>query len=267
MSLIIYIIIGAVILLLLSRALDKKTDSDSGTSSRRSPSELDDQTHEPVKEDSREASFWEVEQPFPVKATLHISYEDADGMQTERTVDVRQFGANGSGGLIRGRCRLRNANRTFRTDRITSCVDGETGEVVKDAGAYLRAKHEGSPEHKRETLLVDEYDTLRILLYVGKADGQLRAAEKAVIRNTCRALVKDSSISDEVIDDVFTSLDVPSIDAFKRAIKRVMQRKSLGERLILIKAAQDMVATQKTVHASEKQALEYMEQTLAVSAP
>ena len=102
-----------------------------------------------------------------------------------------------------------------------------------------------------------EYDTLRVLLYVGKADGQLRAAEKAVIRNTCVALSKDSRITDEMIGDLFSSLDVPTIHAFKLAVGRISKREP-SARKILLNAAEEMVATQKTVHHSEQEALDYM---------
>ena len=215
--------------------------------------------------DNWEGSFWEVEEPFPVKATLRINYEDGDGQQTDRTVDVRQFGAYGPGSLLIGHCRMRNATRTFRTDRIKRCVDEETGEVVGDVAQYLRAKYENSPEHTRDKLYEEEYDTLRILLYVGKADGQLRAAEKTIIRNACRILAKDSRITDELIDEIFASLDVPTIHAFKLAVGRLVG-KPLDARLMLIKSAQDMVKTQKTVHPSEQEALDYMEKRLAISA-
>jgi hypothetical protein len=146
-----------------------------------------------IDKDNWEGSFWEVQDPFPVKASLRIDYEDGAGKKTERVVDVRQFGIDGYGNLLIGHCLMRNATRTFRTDRIKRCIDEETGEVVDDVFAYLRAKYESSPEHARDRLYEEEYDTLRVLLYVGKADGQLRAAEKAIIRVACRALANDLS--------------------------------------------------------------------------
>lgn len=210
-----------------------------------------------IDKDNWEGSFWEVQEPFPVKATLRIEYEDGAGKKTERVVDIHQFGADLSGGLLIGHCRMRNATRTFRFDRIKKCVDDETGEIVDDIYSYLRAKYESSPEHARDKFYEDEYDTLRVLFYVGKADGQLRAAEKAIIRETCRALANDSRMTDEVIDDLFSSLDVPTIHAFKLAVGR-LAKKAPEARAMLVKAAEDMIATQKTVHPSEKEALDYM---------
>jgi len=263
---IILIILGVIILLVLSRAAAAKGNPKSDASTLPSHNLYAGQGDNTDEDsDNWEGSFWDVEEPLPVKATLRLTYEDAKGKKSERTVDVRQFGAYGPTTLVIGRCHMRNATRTFRADRIERCVDEETGEVVSDVGAYLRAKYETSPESTKDKLLDEEYDTLRILLYVGKADGQLRAAEKEIIRNTCRAMANDSRITDQMIDRLFNALDVPSIHAFKLAVGRLVG-KPLEARLMLIKASQDMVATQKTVHPSEQEALDYMEKKLAGSA-
>jgi hypothetical protein len=211
--------------------------------------------------DNWEGSFWEVQQPFPAKATLRIKYEDGAGKQTERVVDVRQFGTDVGGNILIGNCRMRNATRTFRTDRIKRCIDEEAGEIVSDVFAYLREKYDSSPERTRDTLIEVEYDTLRVLLYVGKADGQLRAPERAIIRETCRALANDSRITDAMIDESFSSLDAPTLHAFKLAVGRIGKTETAG-RTLLMKAAEDMVATQKTVNPAEKDALEYLRKRL-----
>ena len=218
-----------------------------------------------IDKDNWEGSFWEVQEPFPVKASLRINYEDGAGKATERVVDIRQFGSDLYGNLLIGRCRLRNATRTFLTDRIKKCIDEETGEIVEEVFAYLRAKYESSPECTLDKLYEEEYDTLRILLYVGKADGQLRAAEKVIIRDTCCALANDSRLTDALIDEMFSALDVPTLQAFKMAVGRLAQ-KSSDARAVLIKAAEDMAATQKTVHPAEKEAIDYMHKRLAVAA-
>lgn len=156
-------------------------------------------THAPqpqIDQDEWEGSFWEVTQPLPAKARLRLKYTDGAGRKSERTVDVRQFGAMGSNALLIGHCHMRNATRTFRSDRIGSCIDEETGEVLSDVPAYLQQKYDQSPDKTRDLLLEGEYDTLRVLLYVGKADGQLRVAEKAVIRHTCIAIANDSRLTD-----------------------------------------------------------------------
>ena len=57
----------------------------------------------------------------------------------------------------------------------------------------------------------------------------------------------------------------PKLCIPKLAVGRLVG-KPLDARLMLIKSAQDMVKTQKTVHPSEQEALDYMENRLAISA-
>jgi hypothetical protein len=212
--------------------------------------------------DAWEGSFWEVQEPITCKAKLRFRYVDGTGRRTERTVDVRQLGGYADTTLLIGHCSLRDATRTFRTDRITNCVDVDTGEVVKDVVAHLKKRYEESPEHSRDKLLEEEYDTLRVLLYMGKADGQLRAAEKSIIRETCVALASDSRMTDATIDDMFVTMDVPTLQAFKLAVGRLAKREQTS-RAVVLGAAEKMIATQKTVHPAEQEAVDYMRKRFA----
>ncbi len=220
---------------------------------------------ESIEKDEWEGSFWEVAQPLPAKAKLRLKYTDGAGRKTERTVDVRQFGAVGANTLIIGHCNMRDATRTFRSDRIESCIDEETGEVVTDVRAYLQLKYDQSPDHTKDLLLEGEYDTLRVLLYVGKADGQLRAAEKAVIRDTCVAITNDSRLTDGTIDDLLANMDVPTLQAFKLAVGRLAKRDQSAQ-IVVMTAAEKMVATQKSVHQAEQEALDYMKKRFTFGA-
>ena len=223
------------------------------------------QPRENIDKDEWEGSFWEVSQPLAAKAKLRLKYTDGAGRKTERTVNVRQFGAIGTNTLLIGHCNMRDATRTFRSDRIESCIDEETGEVVSDVRTYLQNKYDQSPDRTKDLLLEGEYDTLRVLLYVGKADGQLRAAEKTVIRNTCVAITNDSRLTDGTIDDLLANMDVPTLQAFKLAVGRLAKRDQAAQAVVMT-AAEKMVATQKTVHQAEQEALDYMKKRFATSA-
>jgi hypothetical protein len=220
---------------------------------------------ENIDKDEWEGSFWEVAQPLPSKAKLRIEYTDGAGRKTQRTVDVRQFGAIGSNTLLIGHCNMRDATRTFRTDRIEACIDEETGEVVTDVRTYLQTKYDQSPDRSKDLLFEGEYDTLRVLLYVGKADGQLRAAEKTVIRDTCVAITNDSRLTDSAIDDLLANLDVPTLQAFKLAVGRLSKRDQAAQTMVMT-AAERIVATQKAVHQAEQDALDYMKKRFTTGA-
>ena len=212
--------------------------------------------------DAWEGTFWEVADPRDLAVSLEFDYVDGAGRKTHRTVEVRQFGDMGSTVLIIGRCLMRRATRTFRADRMTRCVDLSTGELVSDVAAYMRALYEASPARGREQLIAAEFDTLRVLLYVGKADGQLRAPEKAVIRHTAKAFAPASELGDGDIDRVLAELAAPTIGAFKLAVGRLARRDAAIKEMLL-KAAEAMVATQKTVHQAEQEALDYMRKRFA----
>ena len=220
------------------------------------------QPRESIDKDEWEGSFWEVAQPLPAKAKLRLNYTDGAGRKIERTVDVRQFGAVGPNTLLIGHCNMRDATRTFRSDRIQSCIDEDTGEIVTDVCTYLQTRYDQSPDRTRDLLLEGEYDTLRVLLYVGKADGQLRAAEKVVIRDTCVAITADSRLTDATIEDLLKNMDVPTLQAFKLALGRLAKRDQAAQ-VVVMTAAEKMVATQKLVHQAEQEALDYMKKRFA----
>lgn len=212
--------------------------------------------------DAFEGSFWEDRGPFPVKATLEIDYQDAAGNRTRRVVEI-----NRAGGLIlAGYCRLRRAYRSFYFESIRRCVDVDTGEIVNNIPAHLRAKYEQSPDYTLDRLVDDEYDTLCILLFVGKADGRLMAREKAIIRDVCRGFVSDSRVTDGMIDELFADLGAPTLEAFQAAVD-AFRLKGEETRRAIVRAAEEIVATQKAVHEAEREALDYLHSRLMPSSP
>jgi hypothetical protein len=75
-----------------------------------------------------------------VTAFLRLEYADRDGQITVRDVDVQMFNDDKYGGILAGFCHLRGAFRSFRYDRIQSCTDLETGEVIEDIKKYLNSQ-------------------------------------------------------------------------------------------------------------------------------
>jgi len=59
-----------------------------------------------------------IEQAIVARRVLWICYLDRDGNLTERDVDPLVFMAGPSGWYLVGWCRLRDAGRCFRVDRI-----------------------------------------------------------------------------------------------------------------------------------------------------
>ena len=199
--------------------------------------------------------YWDdIDYAVPVNSNLNIEYTNAAGEISRRDISISHY--DGSC-YLRGFCHLRGEPRTFRIDRVSSCIDRDTGEVVSDIPAHLRQKYESSAEYIVEELYSNEKDIIRSLFFVGKADGQLRKPERKIIYSVCRQLLKDKEISDEALDRMINNIDLPSMHAFKRAIGRLA--KESPEKLLMVSEySNKIVNTQKTIHPVEQEALDYI---------
>jgi hypothetical protein len=243
--------------------LKKKKDSDSLEDS--TEAKLSTQRRKPHEknsdEDAWEGTFWEADNPLPVNAELAIDYRDGNGTLSKRNVTVRNFDTEHYGGIFIAHCHLRNATRSFRFDRIRACIDRSTGEVVSDIRSYLLSLYEHSPDFTLKKLVETDYDTLRILLYVAKADGTFTKKEKEVFVEVCRAISSDSRITIDSLEGILADIEHLSLTAFKRAVGRIGTKDKAVQQQVL-EAAQKIIQTQKTVHAVEQEALDYMSKKL-----
>lgn len=78
--------------------------------------------------------------------TLRISYLDANGFESERTILVREIGIiNKNPVYFFGYCFDRKAPRTFRIDRIEEMADAETGEILNSLDFFGEGSDAGKP--------------------------------------------------------------------------------------------------------------------------
>lgn len=223
-------------------------------------------TQDKPDRDNWEGAFWDVPSPRKISGNLHIEYTDGAGSRTSRDIRLMKYGAWEGGAMIWAYCNLRHANRTFRTDRIISCTDLDSGEVIENLEAWLDEQYQSSPDRAIEKVIESSWDVLRVLYYVGKADGRLTQKERAVMREAVRSLSEHPDIDRTRIDGLFDSMEPPSITAFKQAFGRLAKQ----NRELAVKVAQwssSMVATEKTISPAEQEALEYFKATLNKSAP
>lgn len=227
--------------------------------------------HEPqgMGEDNLDAPGWHEPQdmvpsvPRPISASLRIDYRDAAGKTSERIVDVRECDTSYPDGYLIGFCRLRQAMRTFRMDRIARVIDMETGEIIPDLLAFAAQKYANSPIASLDSLLDDAADAIRALFYIGKADGRFTAKEKQVMLAYCQAAAGDSRITIAQIESVCRSLDIPSKQAFKLICGRIAKLDE-PQRMAILDATEKMIATEKTISGEEAEALAYMKKRLGV---
>lgn len=199
--------------------------------------------------------------PRPIQATLRLSYRDASGSATERHVTVRECDTTNPAGYLIGHCQLRDSIRTFRMDRIKRAIDVETGEVITSLTDYAAKKYAESPVAALDSLLADSADALRALFYIGKADGRFTAKEKQVFLAYCQQASGDERITLKQIEKACRDIPVPTMQAFKLICGRLGKLEP-ARRAGILQAAEEMIATEKTIAAEEAEAMAYMKKRL-----
>ncbi|MBS7789254.1 hypothetical protein KTR66_04575 [Roseococcus sp. SDR] len=95
---------------------------------------------EAAKQKRATSDFFDLRREAPIR----IRYIAADGELTERDVDVRSFkveeGPDGPPVAFRGRCHVREANRSFLIRRVQHAFDLTDGTEILDVEAWLRAQ-------------------------------------------------------------------------------------------------------------------------------
>lgn len=257
MELLIALVIAAAIWYLIRMfSLDSKPKLTITTECHTSQAQQTDSDH-----DNWEGAFWDVQSPRNISANLRIDYRDGSDSRTVRDIRLMKYGAWEGGAILWAYCHLRQANRTFRTDRIISCTDLDTGEIIGNLEMWLDEKYQASPDRAIEKIIETTWDALRVLYYISKADGRLTQKERTILRDAVRSMSDHQSIDDKRIDDMFDSIDSPTITAFKQAFGRLAKH----NREIAVKVASwsaTMIATEKTISPAEQEAMEYFKTTL-----
>jgi len=86
--------------------------------------------------------------PLPRVLQLDILYRSGTREPSARVVDADRWSDDDGVLYIRGRCHLRNTDRTFRVERIERCIDRRTNQEIGDVEAYIRniIRQEGALE-------------------------------------------------------------------------------------------------------------------------
>lgn len=202
----------------------------------------------------------------PAVGRYRIEYVDAQGHKTERVIEVRSVQTVEGKHAILARCLLRGANRTFIEDRIASAVNMDTGEVVAsvatDAINNYAETDEGkanAAESKAWAAIAGESDAVSALIYVCRADGQMRAPERAIVAGYVLGQAPHMQVDSAALDDVIKQCYGPvGHRDFQSLLKRVAQSRDREGLERLLCCAEKIVGTQKTIHPQEVAAIEMM---------
>ena len=222
------------------------------------PSERDE---EEGNLDHFEGWFYKGHDPRQVSAHLEIRYRDANGNKTSRKIHVRQFDPSLSGGMMLAHCYLREASRSFRIDRVKSCVDTETGEVIKDVGAHLERLYSTAPERVLELLERDYRDIIRVLGFMAMADGDFADSEKVVIAEYVCKLTRDDRVTSAVVAEACKRIGKTSMHGFKAAVGRVINSGGVSP-VLLAGCCRHIAEADGAVIPEEQEALDYLDRRI-----
>ena len=211
--------------------------------------------------DNFEGWFCDGHEPRPLIANLDMRYVDANGNRTQRRIRVRQFDPGLSGGMMLAHCHLRDDTRSFRVDRVKSCVDTDTGEVIKNLHTFFEQRYSSSPDRVVELLAGDYRDIIRVLGYIALADGTFDAAEKTVISNYMRKLTRDDRINESLVERAAMTIGQTTLHGFKAAVGRVVNSGAVSP-VLLAGCCREIAGADGEIAAREQEALDYLDRKI-----
>jgi len=197
---------------------------------------------------------------LPAKGRYHINYEDQRGLKTERDIEVKRVHENVGRYAIDAHCLLRNAHRSFLNERVQKAVNLNNNEIVENLALDAIAQYNNSGEGRALAAIDKEWMGVAILVFVCRADGQMRKAERAIIADYIKRHRTDMPLDDTELDIAIKALGEPDHREFKRIIR---DYKAAGdhERLNdLFECAKQIVGTQNTIAPMETAALEILKE-------
>jgi hypothetical protein len=133
---------------------------------------------------------------------IGIVYSDSSGATSERTIRCLSLVQSNEVLYISAFCKLREAQRSFRVDRISAIISHATGEVHEDVEDFLEpffdglrvARKERSSVGPRRTAPRSEAPVIQVygagatvLAYLAAIDGHIHAGERQIIQRYLEA--------------------------------------------------------------------------------
>ena len=197
---------------------------------------------------------------LPAKGRYRINYEDQRGLKTERDIEVKRVHENAGKYAIDAHCLLRNAHRSFINERIQKAVNLNNNKIVENVALDAMAQYTDSAAGRALTAIDKEWMGVAVLVFVCRADGQMRKEERAIVADYIKRHRTDVTLDDTELDSAIKALGEPDHREFKRIIrdfKAAGDRDRLND---LFECAQKIVGTQKTIAPMEKAALEIIKE-------
>lgn len=114
-----------------------------------------------------------------------IDYADADGVVTEREIEILSAELSDNALYINAFCHLRHSERTFRVDRILSARKQRGAPQIADIEAYIVdfLPPDKLPDPRHDAVMGKVASTLSILVWIAYADKQVSTEEMELLLN------------------------------------------------------------------------------------
>lgn len=195
---------------------------------------------------------------LPAKGRYRINYEDQRGLKTERDIEVKRVHENAGKYAIDAHCLLRNAHRSFLGERIQKAINLDSGEIVGDLARDAMAQYNDSGEGRALAAIDKEWMGVAVLVFVCRADGQMRKAERAIVAEYLKRRCTEMPLDDTELDSAIKSIGEPDHREFKRIIRDLKTAGDHARLSDLLDCAKQIVGTHKTIAPMEKAALEIL---------
>lgn len=186
-----------------------------------------------------------------------LSYEDANGLKSRRRITLkRSYRAADGDVYIDAWCHERQDERTFRASRMVELVDLGTGEVIDGALDFFLAREQETPEGRVARALAMAESELLALVFIARADGSMRAAERAPIVALAVERAAGVAVDPALLDKAVRRL-YASPDDYRRALRALAQAPE-ADRLRVMAAAEAVAGAVGSVDPLERGALDLM---------
>lgn len=199
---------------------------------------------------------------LPAFGRYKIKYEDQDGLKTERVVQIKRVYENNGKYALDAHCEFRNAHRTFINERVQQAINVETGQVVSNLAIDALEKYKDSDEWKALEAIDKNWFGVALLVFVSRADGQMRKNERLHIASYLRLRSSEIDLDETTLDKAIKAIGEPSYKEFKSMVLELKKYDDKEHLKLIFDLSLKIVETQKIIDPMEKVAIDIISEAI-----
>lgn len=182
-----------------------------------------------------------IDKAVPDTKHYTLVYEDFNGNETRREIDLQGFLYENDKLYIIAWCYLRNDQRQFAVNRIIQLYDRNGTEIIAPETYFENMYHE-TDEYKVSAFFEVHFDELMPLIFLARADGAMRKNEREAITSYIKNILPN--VSDAVLEKYIKLLKC-EFEQFGKSLK-VLKGKPTEIKAAVLAITEQMYASKKT---------------------